>query len=157
MIVMHINPEPIERVPVPQIATAAREAIIHNQCTHFSLFDCQLLPEYVLLIASAFSHNTVLKSLELPKCYVYDLGAQYLAQNLSANNTVECLDLYGNFITDVGVAYITEMLRLNSSLIRLKLAYNKIGGQGMKMLADVLISNNLCLKTIESRRKYINR
>jgi Ran GTPase-activating protein (RanGAP) involved in mRNA processing and transport len=125
MIVMHLNPE-LQHMTTPSIAAAARDAIINKQCTHLTLFDCQLLPEYVSLIASAMPGSSVLQSLELPKYYLYDLGVQYLAESLFMHNTLECLDLYDNFITNAGVEYLVEMLRLNQSLSRLKLAHNKL-------------------------------
>jgi len=63
---MHIKSE-LQHLSNQEIAAAAREVIIHKQCTHLNLFDHQFLPEHVSLIASALHGNTSLKRLELGK------------------------------------------------------------------------------------------
>ncbi|CAF1519170.1 unnamed protein product [Adineta steineri] len=147
IIIMHVKSER-NHLSSQEIAAASREVIINKECTHLNLFDHPILLENVSLIGSALSANTLLTSLELGKCSLYDSGVRILVESLSMQNSLKCLDLYDNSITDIGAEYLVEMLRTNKSLTQLKLAYNKISNEGVEILAHVLIHNNSTLKRL---------
>ncbi|CAF4028771.1 unnamed protein product [Adineta steineri] len=147
IIIMHVKSER-NHLSGQEIAVASREVIINKECTHLNLFDHQILPENVSLIASALSADTLLTSLELGKCSLNDAGVRILVESLSIQNSLKCLDLCDNSITDIGAEYLVEMLRTNKSLTQLKVAYNKISNEGVEILAHVLIHNNSTLKRL---------
>ena len=122
------------------------ELLKESQLSCLTLRQNRLTDEVAKYLADAIkSNNCQLRTLDLTKNKISNIGAQHLAE---AINHLRTLHLSENNISDTGAKYLAEAINNNNCQLRtLDLSANSISDIGAKELAEAINNSNCLLHT----------
>ena len=121
-------------------AEASREAGVLQGVTDFDISHNKIGDDGIACIATALQTNTTVRTLNVSRCGISDVGAKSLARALALTN-LTALVIFSNQIEDNGIACIATVLQTNSTMRKLNVGACDISDVGAETLARALAVN----------------
>ena len=111
-----------------------------NNCLHtIKLIQCNVDSTKADIIGEMLSSNKSIKSVDLTRNCLADVGVEKLVHHLMNNDTLQSINLRSNSITEVGVGHLRKLItRTDSSLTSIDLSCNYLKDKGVDLLLHSL-------------------